>query len=248
MENLNCLFEDQENGIEYVLAQECHKQEVIKLLAATFSGHEPVSVARGVTEQQWEFMFNMSWEAGIVRNKISVVAMEKASNKVVGAFICEDQTYPGVGICEGLGMEWRLWKHDKRNLSTMITAMDKVTEPLWEEHKRLVKFHNLTSEHTVSVDMLAIAVDANFGKRGIGSKLSELCLKLIREKGFYIVYSQVSSAFSKKAIEKLGLTSQNSIDYKTYMVPGSCGSLPTYPFSGVQEPHTGLHLIWLNLK
>ena len=45
MENLNCLFEDQENGIEYVLAQEGHKKEVIKLLAATFAGHEPVSVA-----------------------------------------------------------------------------------------------------------------------------------------------------------------------------------------------------------
>ena len=45
MENLDCLFEDQESGIEYVLAQECHKKDVLKLLAATFAGHEPVSVA-----------------------------------------------------------------------------------------------------------------------------------------------------------------------------------------------------------
>ena len=248
MEDQNCLFSDTETGIDYVVAQEYHKEEAVKLLAKTFGETCPMTVALGGNEQIWAFIFNMLWDTGVVRNKISVVALEKETTKVVGAFIAEDQTYPGMGICEGIKLTWHWMKFDQGVMAPFFKAVEKMTETLWVEHKRIVKEHKLPSDLGVSADMTAIAVDPSFGKRGIGSKLSELCFNLIKDKGFYIVYSQVSSAYSKKAIEKLGLTSHNSIDYKSYCVPGSCGSQPTYPFTKVADPHTACHLIWLNLK
>ena len=46
----NHLYSDEANGIDYVIAQRCHRTEAVKLLAKSFAEHEPLTVAVGGTE------------------------------------------------------------------------------------------------------------------------------------------------------------------------------------------------------
>ena len=85
----------------------------------------------------------MTWDMGVVRNKISVVAVEKETKKVVGVFIAEDQTYPGMGFCEGIKLTWNWVRFDQGNMAPFFAAVEKMTETLWVEHKRIVKEHKL---------------------------------------------------------------------------------------------------------
>merc|ERR1712046_50591 len=80
---------------------------------------------------------------------------------------------------------------------------------------------------------VGLAVDPEFGKRGIATELYRQNLRLLQSKGFKGGVAETASAFSQKAAEKNGFTPFSSTEYATFKTePGELF------FEPVQAPHT----------
>merc|ERR1711998_521628 len=79
---------------------------------------------------------------------------------------------------------------------------------------------------------VGLAVDSDFGKRGIATELYRRNVELLREKGYRGAGAETAPAFSQKAAEKNGFNQFSTTEYATYKTES--GELF---FEAVQAPH-----------
>ena len=132
-------------------------------------------------------------------------------------------------------------------LGTILEVMDRIKKPMEKEYNEIRKKHKL-GESGVFLELTAIAVHKDYGKRGIGGHLTNLTVENAKKAGYWIAFAECSSAFSTRALEKFGAKTEYSIDYKTFEIPGGCCSKPSYPLQHATEPHTKCNLVVFRLK
>merc|ERR1719160_687810 len=79
---------------------------------------------------------------------------------------------------------------------------------------------------------VGLAVDSDFGQRGIATELYRRNVELLRDKGYKGAVAETASAFSQKAAEKNGFNRFSTTEYATYKT--EAGELF---FEAVQAPH-----------
>jgi predicted GNAT family acetyltransferase len=92
-------------------------------------------------------------------------------------------------------------------------------------------------------ELIAVVVDPAFGGKGIGGKLTDLCVKKAFEKGFKVAFAECSSHYSTRALEKFGGKVEHEIVYADYTYGKGCCSKGTQPLADIPAPHTSCKLV-----
>ena len=230
-----------EDGIKYVLLTEAHKEETIRIATDAFAEGEPLTQLLGIKREGWEGMNKLYWSQ-FCDNGLSVVGIDEASGKVIGTFLGCDPT-PKMGCCAGISFICSLisWWHKNKEFEPMIAIIEDLKKPINTEHSEIQKKYKVP-QHGCIVEMTSVAVHKDFGRRGIGGKLTKLFVENCKKQGFWIAIAECSSSFSTRALEKQGGKNENSIDYKTYKFKDR------KPFEAATEPHDKINLVVFRLK
>ena len=110
----------------------------------------------------------------------------------------------------------------------LFKLVEAVSAPIVKEHAEIQKKYKVGKTGTL-VSLDSVAVHKDFGRRGIGGNLTKLVVQNSKKQGFWIAFSECTSAFSTKAFEKAGGKTEKVIDFKTFEIPGGCCSKPSYP-------------------
>ena len=78
-----------------------------------------------------------------------------------------------------------------------------------------MKKHKL-GKHGICCEMIALAVDKNYGRRGIGGILTKMLKENAEKQGYFRAFAECTSAFSTRALEKFGAKTTYSIPYATW--------------------------------
>lgn len=191
-------------------------QEALALVAFVFNNYEPVLSALVPPEVKLgeEIFFEM--KESVIQDGLSTIIIDTQTDKVVGVRLScssKDDTGPPPIDCErfpqckGFISAWAhihaLWEKDRSNDVTKLELA------YW----------------------IALAVHPDFGGRGIGQKLYEENIKLLKSKGFKGAYAICTSAFSSSAAEKIGAKKISFQKYATWEQDGA------FPLSSIKPPH-----------
>lgn len=77
------------NGIQYFFYQAKHDPEGFELTTKSFGDHEPIGNACGLNQEAFQMIFQPSWHF-MIDNKLSIVAVDEATQKVAGLFTAWD--------------------------------------------------------------------------------------------------------------------------------------------------------------
>ena len=90
----------EENGIKYVVMDETNGPEAFEILTKVFAEHEPMMKHLQVTVADSKAVFKPYWTE-FYKSELSIVAIDTASNKVVGALTAKDPAIAGHwGVCQ----------------------------------------------------------------------------------------------------------------------------------------------------
>jgi predicted GNAT family acetyltransferase len=98
-------------------------------------------------------------------------------------------------------------------------------------------------ETGMMVEMATVAVDPDFGGKGIATNLTNLLIENARKGGFKICYAECSGHYSMRALVKSGGQIENTFKYAEYEEGGGCCSKKTKPFEKNEAPHTAINLV-----
>ena len=94
--------------------------------------------------------------------------------------------------------------------------------------------------------MIAVAVNTDYGKRGIGGMLTKLLVENIKKRGYWRSFAECSSAFSARALLKHGGVERYKIPYQSWEYRGANPLAKEDEDS--KDPHTSIKLVVFKLK
>ena len=116
----------------------------------------------------------------VVDNGLSVVACDAETGKVCGCFTAiESQSFYNPSFREfwsGFSAGWDAWKVVGDDLEHMGDIMEKINVELKQEVNDIAKTNKLKSKNGILLEMIAVAVHQDYGKRGIAKELTNLLL------------------------------------------------------------------------
>ena len=104
-----------QNGIKYLVMQEEHKEDALDLTCEIFGKFEPAGQLVGNTPEIMK-AFLVYLCGYFVKQKLSIVAIDEQSNKLVGVFTGWDthRLEKEMGFCEGLALAWNMIKESSK--------------------------------------------------------------------------------------------------------------------------------------
>ena len=105
--------------------------------------------------------------------------------------------------------------------------VEEIKMPLRKETAQMMKAEKLKKPLGLQCELVAVAVDPGYGGKGIGGKLTDLCVKKAWDKGFKIAFAECSSHYSTRALEKFGAKTEHEILYTDYTFGKGCCSKGT---------------------
>jgi len=184
------------SGIHYSVCEPEDVDEMGRLLAETFTRHDPPAVALGLTRVEFEeYVTLYSLSAG--RDGLTIIARDAATGVMAGALLTEDATSPPP---EGI---------------------DQVTErfqPIFDLLGQLdEKYRNgRTVRLGEYLHLLLLGVAEEFTRRSFGQTLIDTCLDNGAAKGYRFAMTEATNRVSHHIFRKLEFVERTNLSYGDY--------------------------------
>lgn len=184
------------DGIRYSVCRPAEVDELVALLARTFSRHDPPAIALGLTAEDFT-----TYLAAITASRASVgltiVARDVVSGELAGGIATEDVAAPA--------------QFDLEALSPKFGPMFELVEQLDES---IGPANPIQPGSVLHVFMLG--VDEPFARRGIAQRLVVACLANGAALGYQIAVTEATNLVSQHIFTKLGFTTRAQTSYGGY--------------------------------
>jgi len=159
-----------------------------------------------------------------------MVALCSETGKIVGAFTLEDSVIGGLN--EEAGAWWMgiimeeqekqktdpNWKNPIHPMYKILSEMDKEFNDEFKIDPEYLYMHQdeVSGKINQFAHLICVAVDPDWCRKGIATKLTELALKSCKNKKFRAAYSECTSIYSSKALQKHGMKVEKTVQYDSY--------------------------------
>ena len=179
----------------YAICAPKDTEEMGKLLAGTFSRHDPPAVALGITASDFEEVFRQFSSAG--QDGLTTIARDNATGEMAGAMLTEDAfAAPKLGA----------------------TRLAEKFDPIFDLLGQLdAQYRNNRTVHPGEyLHLLFLGVAEKYGGRGIAQALVARCLENGLAKGYRIAMTEATNRVSQHIFRKLGFVERVKLSYGDY--------------------------------
>jgi ribosomal protein S18 acetylase RimI-like enzyme len=189
------------SGIEYRVCQPDDTPEIGRLLAESFTRHDPPAVAVGLMPDEFEAFVTL-WLPGAGADGLTVVARDRETGQLAGALLTDDAAaVPPQGL-DGLSEKF-----------------DPIFDLLGQIDTEYRDGRTIVSGQYLHLFLLGVA--EQFARRGIGQQLVAACLRNGAARGYTSAITEATNPVSQHIFRGLGFKNQAERSYGEYRFGGS---------------------------
>jgi len=189
------------SGIEYSVCGPEDTPDMSRLLAESFTQHDPPAVAVGLTPDEFEAFVDL-WSPAAGVDGLTIVARDVATRKLAGALLTDDAASPPP---EGLD------------------AVSEKFEPILDLLGQIdAEYRNeRTIEEGQYLHLFLLGVAEQFSRRMIGQHLVAACLANGAIKGYSSAVTEATNPVSQHIFGRLGFKKRAERSYGEYRLDGA---------------------------
>jgi len=188
------------SGIEYAVCQAGDTSEVGRLLAESFTQHDPPAMAVGLSAAEFEAFVKL-WLPGAGTDGLTILARDVPTGQLAGALLTDDAAGPPPQGLDGLSEKFE-------PIFDLLGQLD--TD--YREGRTIV------SGQYLHLFLLGVAHD--FTRRSIASNLVVECLANGAVKGFTSAVTEATNPVSQHIFGQLGFKKRAERSYGKYRLDG----------------------------
>ena len=188
-------------GIEYAACGPGDTAEVGRLLAESFTLHDPPAVAVGLTSDEFEAFVNL-WLPGAGTDGLTIVARDVASGQLAGALLTDDAAAP-----------------PPQGLDDVSHKFEPIFDLLDQIDTEYRQGTNIDPGNYLHLFLLGVA--DQFTRRSIGRHLVEACLANGAAKGYTTAVTEATNPVSQHIFRTLGFEKRTERSYNDYRLDGT---------------------------
>ncbi|MCL1601040.1 MAG: GNAT family N-acetyltransferase [Actinomycetia bacterium] len=189
------------SGIEYRVCLPDDTPEIGRLLAESFTTHDPPAIAVGLTPDEFEAFVTL-WLPGAGADGLTIIARDRGTGQIAGALLTDDAAAPPPQGIEGVSEK-----------------LDPIFDLLSQIDTDYRDGRTILSGQYLHLFLLGVA--ERFTRRGIGRELVAACLRNGAAKGYTSAVTEATNPTSQHIFRKLGFEKQAERSYGEYRFGGS---------------------------
>jgi len=171
-----------------------------RLLAESFTRHDPPAVAVGLTSDEFEAFVSL-WLPGAGTDGLTIVARDVASGQLAGALLADDAAAP-----------------PPQGLDDVSQKFDPIFDLLDQIDTEYRQGRNVDPGQSLHLFLLGVA--DKFTRRSIGRHLVEMCLANGAAKGYTSAVTEATNPVSQHIFRTLGFEKRTERSYGEYRLDG----------------------------
>jgi ribosomal protein S18 acetylase RimI-like enzyme len=171
-----------------------------RLLAETFTQHDPPAVALGLPPDEFEEFVRL-YSAAAAMGRLTIIARDASTNEMAGALLTEDMTSPPV------------------NIEQVSDKFDPIFGLLGELDASYRQGRSFRSGEYLHLFLLGVS--DRYTRRGIGQRLVETCLNNGAANGYKFAMTEATNGVSQHIFRKLGFVERAYATYAGYRHKGA---------------------------
>ena len=187
-------------GIEYAVCGPGDTLEMGRLLAESFTRHDPPAVAVGLTREEFE-AFVTPWLPGAGADGLSIVARDVATGHLAGALLTDDAAVP-----------------PPQGLDDVSEKFAPIFDLLGQIDTEYRQGRDVDPGQSLHVFLLGVA--DQFTRRSIGQHLVTACLANGAAKGYMSAVTEATNPISQHIFRTLGFEKRAQRSYGEYRLDG----------------------------
>ncbi|CAJ1407033.1 unnamed protein product [Effrenium voratum] len=225
---------DDDNNVVYRVMEVPDIPAAIEAVALAFYEGEPVMLASGGTLRDWQRFAEM-YVPRMAAEGHTVLAVEKASGQIIGAFLNEDFNNPDPQdfehFLESSDGDWR----------PIIGMVEDLEESLMKAHSIPLQASERPAGQFFHLWMIGVSSSAR--GRGVATKLFHHSLALAKARGFKLAFAECTGAVSTHIFQRFAPRLDSFVSYETW------DKLPTSPELKQlkQSGHPGMSMLSVDL-
>ena len=184
------------SGIEYRVCLPDDTPEIGRLLAESFTKHDPPAVAVGLTPDEFEDFVSL-WLPGAGADGLTIIARHRGTGQIAGALLTEDAAAALPQGVDGLSEK-----------------LDPIFDLLGQIDTEYRDGRTIVSGQYLHLFLLGVA--DQFTRRGIGQELVAACLRNGASKGYIFAVTEATNSVSQHIFRELGFQKQAERSYGEY--------------------------------
>ena len=188
------------SGIEYAVCEPGDTHEVGRLLAESFTRHDPPAVAVGLTRDEFEAFVKL-WLPGAGADGLTIVARDAATGQLAGALLTDDAAAPPPQGLAGLS----------KKFDPIFDLLGQIDTEYREGRK---------VEPGQYLHLFLLGVADQFTRRSIGQHLVEACLVNGAARGYRSAVTEATNPVSQHIFRGLGFEKRTERSYGDYRLDG----------------------------
>ena len=185
-------------NIRYELCKPEAVNGVAAVVADAFAGHEPTSVALGISSEEF-VRYVQLYMPRMAQDHLTTVATDSATGDLVGALIADDLASGAPAGRDCLSNKFE----------PVLALLDELGEH-YREGRDIVPGHYL--------HLAMLGVTKAFQNRGVGQNLLRLCLSHAADRGYRVAVAEATGTISRHILkDKFGFIHRVDVSYKTFI-------------------------------
>lgn len=184
------------SGIEYRVCVSNDTPEIGRLLAETFTKHDPPAIAVGLTPDEFE-AFVTVWLPGAGTDGLTIIARERGTGRIAGALLTDDAAAPPPQGIDGVSEKF-----------------DPIFDLLGQIDTDYRDGRTIVVGQYLHLFLLGVA--EQFTRRGIGRHLVAACLRNGAASGYTSAVTEATNPLSQHIFGELGFRKQTERSYGDY--------------------------------
>jgi len=186
--------------IGYAVCQPVDTSEVGRLLAESFTQHDPPAIAVGLTAEEFEAFVKL-WLPGAGVDRLTIVARDVATGQLAGALLTDDAAAPPPQGLDGLSEKF-----------------EPIFDLLGQLNTDYREGRTIVSGQYLHLFLLGVAQD--FTRRSIAQNLVAECLANGAVRGFTSAVTEATNPVSQHIFGQLGFQKRAERSYGDYRLDG----------------------------
>ena len=171
-----------------------------RLLAESFTQHDPPAVALGLPPDEFEEFVGL-YSAAAAMGRLTIIARDTSTNEMAGALLTEDMTSPPMNI---------------EQVSEKFYPIFGLLGELDASYRQGKDFRPGEYLH-----LFLLGVSERYTRNGIGQRLVETCLDSGAAKGYKFAVTEATNRVSQHIFRKLGFVERAHVSYEEYRHEGA---------------------------
>ncbi len=184
------------SGIEYSVCRPQDTPDMARLLAESFTQHDPPAVAVGLTPNEFEAFVEL-WSPAAGVDGLTVVARDVATGQLAGVLLTDDAATP-----------------PPQGLEAVSDKFDPILDLLGQIDAEYRDVRTIEPGQTLHLFLLGVA--EQFTRRMIGQHLVSACLANGAIKGYTSAVTEATNLVSQHIFGRLGFTKRAERSYGEY--------------------------------